>query len=497
MKKEYICFDEYGNEINEWIELPDESEYNTQHFTREIISQFFEKEKVLRTLSGKERGLFVLKYRHELWCYNPMCYDRSAFEENGKWGVKNNVFGTVEVTPEYDEVTDLSDEFPSSYSHCKVRLGDKYGLVLSNKEGGRVILPPLYDEVMKLSTYLGDNDYYMKWVVKLNGKYGLSCGEKIDLEAIYDKIMPSPDNPNYLLTLKDGKYGFLKDSKPIPAEYDEIRIPSVMGWIKARKGNVWGYFDVDYQFTEDISKAFLIHFDYWWNYEEYERAYLKKLFDDYSSFVESYLQCNAAIKRKNVEGVVEGEACFEQKEFYTEYNPATLSTKVGLQLGIVEMDLIPPRYDELACMDDYGCVFSYRLNGKYGLVLADGKGTELCPPLYDEIVKMDYPEGYVLVRIGQKWGFADYGKQDFPTHLEYDELMKKERSFSGEMLIKKGDKLGVFFEGHIVPPLYDGVFVPEIFGWVRVCKNGEWGYIDINGDYTADANEAYLSYSVS
>ena len=81
MKKEYICFDEYGNEINEWIELPDESEYNTQHFTREIISQFFEKEKVLRTLSGKERGLFVLKYRHELWCYNPVCYDRSAFEE--------------------------------------------------------------------------------------------------------------------------------------------------------------------------------------------------------------------------------------------------------------------------------------------------------------------------------------------------------------------------------------------------------------------------------
>jgi hypothetical protein len=75
--------------------------------------------------------------------------------------------------------------------------------------------------------------------------------------------------------------------------------------------------------------------------------------------------------------------------------------------------------------------------------------------------------------------------------------MKKERSFSGEMLIKKGDKLGVFLEGHIVPPLYDGVFVPEIFGWVRVCRNGEWGYIDINGDYTADANEAYLSYSVS
>ena len=63
------------------------------------------------------------------------------------------------------------------------------------------------------------------------------------------------------------------------------------------------------------------------------------------------------------------------------------------------------------------------------------------------------------------------------------------------MLIKKGDKLGVFIDGHIVPPLYDGVFVPEVFGWIRVCKNGEWGYLDVDNEFTADVDMAYLCYS--
>ena len=489
MKKEYICFDEYGNELNEWIEVPHESEFETQHFTREIISQAFEQEKVLRTLSGKERYIFKIKYEWGLKCYKPVFADWSPFEEKGKWGLKNNVLGTVVVSPEYDEVTDMSD---ASYSYCKVRLGDKYGLVKSSHKGAEIIFPPLYDEVMKLSTYLGDDDCVVGWVVKLNGKYGLSYGEKIDLEAIYDKII---EKSGRFLTLKDGKYGLLIHPKPIPAEYDEIRVPSLMGWIKARKGNVWGYFDVDYQFTEDISKAYLIHFDYWWSYEEYDHAYLNRLFDDYSSFLEPYFLYKTAKKRKSIVGEIDGESCFEKKEFYTQYDSVTLSKKMGLQLSIVEMDLIPPRYDELMEIDDYGCVYCYKQNGKYGLAFPDGKGTELCPPLYDEIVKIEYLDGYVLVRIGQKWGIANYNQPDFPVYLEYDELMKKERSWGCEYLIKKGDKLGVFIDGHIVPPVYDGVFVPEVFGWIRVCKNGEWGYLDVDNEFTADVDKAYLCFS--
>ena len=122
--KKYICFDEYGNEINEWIELPDESEYYTQHFTREIISQYFEKEKVLRTLSGKEEGKYRKEYEKEIRSYIPVYEDLSPFEENGKWGLKNTLLGIVTLAPEYDEVTDFYNDHLCGYSCCKVRVGN-------------------------------------------------------------------------------------------------------------------------------------------------------------------------------------------------------------------------------------------------------------------------------------------------------------------------------------------------------------------------------------
>ena len=41
-------------------------EQPTKHFTREIISQFFEKEKVLRTLSGEEEDKYRKEYEKEI-----------------------------------------------------------------------------------------------------------------------------------------------------------------------------------------------------------------------------------------------------------------------------------------------------------------------------------------------------------------------------------------------------------------------------------------------
>ena len=466
-------------------------EQPTKHFTREIISQFFEKEKVLRTLSGEEEDKYRKEYEKEIRSYIPVHEDLSAFEENGKWGLKNNLLGIVTLAPEYDEVTDLYNDPPCGYRYCKVRVGDKYGLVEPNQKGARVICPPVYDNLMTLDAYLGADSQLVAIVTEQNGKYGLSYGEQIDLEAIYDKFI-IPDNcSDCLLTVKDGKYGL---DKQIPAEFDEIQIPSLMGFIRARKGDTWGYFDVDGQFTEDISKAFLHHFGWFWYYEENEQAYLSRLFDDYSKWIESvFRHTMSGSKRQYLGAVDEAEPPFERKVLFWQLDTATLTHKMGLQLYVAGVDLIPPRYDELIHMDNH--MFCYRLNGKYGMLLADGKGTELCPPRYDEIVNMESLAGYALVRIGQKWGIANYYQSSFPTELEYDELMESERSWGCEYLIKKGDKLGVFIDGHIVPPVYDGAFVPEVFGWIRVYKNGEWGYLDVDNEFTADVDKAYLCFS--
>ena len=482
--KELICFDEYGNELNEWMEVPDESEQNTLHFTREIISQFFEKEKELRGLSGKERSVYELKYKFELQYYKPVYQDFSLFEENGKWGVKSNVFGLVTLAPIYDEVQSLHTDCPFTYTDCKVRLGNKYGYACPDKNGGRVIIPPVYDDIMLLEDYLGHPTGRGDIVIKQDGKYGLSYGYHVDLEPIYDKITLM-DN-DYYLTEKDGKLGLSGNGVSIPAEYDEIHVPKIMGWIKAKKGNVWGYFDVDGHFTEDISKAFQLRFEWFWDYEPVGLERSNQLFDDFSSF----LNMHSFTKLKDTVDVevLEGDYIFDKKVIYKN----KLTDKMGLRLYITMTDLIPPKYDEL--YNILGNVYVYRLNGKYGFVLADGKGKELCPPIYDEIKKTESYDVVALVRIGEKWGVMNCYNDEIPTNPEYDEIIEGGHHCYLKLLLKKGAKVGVQMDDIFIPPIYDGFFIPEVFGWIRVCKDGEWGYLDVNNEFTPDESKAYLCY---
>lgn len=481
--KEFIRFDEYGNELDEWSEIPDASELHTKHFTREIISQFFEKEKELRRLSGKERNIYMFRHMLGLRYYIPVYHDLSPFEENGKWGVKNNVFDWVILAPIYDEVQDFSTLDHTLY---KVKSGDKYGCVYFDRNGAKVIVHPIYDDVMTLDDYLGEETYEddVTIVIRQNGKYGISYGSQVDLEPVYDKI--TLKDYDYLLTEKNGKFGLSGNGILIPAEFDEIQVPEIMGWFKARKGDVWGYFDVDCHFTEDVSKAFQTRFQWFWDFEDDNQDRLNELFDDYSSFL------NKLSFRKLKETVqveeLEGESVFDKKIIYKD----KLSGKVGLRLYITATDLIPARYDGLQYIA--GDEFVYQLNGKYGFVLADGKGTELCPPVYDEIKKAECMDHIMLVRTGEKWGVVDFHKKDIPTALEYDEIIESEHHLDFKLLLKKGSKLGVYMNDIFVPPLYDGLYVPEIFGWIRVCKDGEWGYLDVNNEFTLDESRACLCY---
>lgn len=482
--KELICFDEYGNELNEWMEVPDESEQESLHFTREIISQFFEKEKELRGLSGKERSVYELKYKFELQYYKSVYEDFSLFEENGKWGVKSNVFGLVTLAPIYDEVQSLHTDCPFTYTDCKVRLGNKYGYACPDKNGGHVIIPPVYDDIMLLEDYLGHPTGRGDIIIKQDGKYGLSYGYHVDLEPIYGKITLM-DN-DYYLTEKDGKLGLSGNGVSIPAEYDEIHVPKIMGWIKAKKGNVWGYFDVDGHFTEDISKAFQLRFEWFWDYEPVGLERSNQLFDDYSSF----LNMHSFTKLKDTVDVevLEGDYIFDKKVIYKN----KLTDKMGLRLYITMTDLIPPKYDEL--YNILGNVYVYRLNGKYGFVLADGKGKELCPPIYDEIKKTESYDVVALVRIGEKWGVMNCYNDEIPTNPEYDEIIEGGHHCYLKLLLKKGAKVGVQMDDIFIPPIYDGFFIPEVFGWIRVCKDGEWGYLDVDNEFTPDESKAYLCY---
>jgi hypothetical protein len=347
-----------------------------------------------------------------------------------------------------------------------------------------MILPPIYDDVMSLNDYWGAETINDKIIIKQDGKYGLSCGYRVDLEPVYDKISLIDDD--YFLTEKDGKFGLLGSSVSIPAEYDEIQVPEIMGWIKARKGNVWGYFDADGHFTEDISKAFQLKIEWFWDYEPIGLERSNQLFNDYSSLINKFsfskLQDTVEIE------VLENGNVFDKMVIYAN----KLTKKVGLRLYVTMTDLIPPKYDELYHI--LGNEYAYRLNDKYGFVLADGKGTELCPPIYDEIKKTECSDFIALVRIGEKWGVTHFYDNEIPTNPEYDEIIEGKHHWYFKLLLKKEGKVGVQMDDIFIPPLYDGFFVPEVFGWIRVCKDGEWGYLDVNNEFTPDESKAYLCY---
>ena len=99
-----------------------------------------------------------------------------------------------------------------------------------------------------------------------------------------------------------------------------------------------------------------------------------------------------------------------------------------------------------------------------------------------------------LVRIGEKWGVVNFYDDEIPTKPEYDEIIEGEHNWCFKLLLKKDNKVGAQMYEIFIPPIYDGFFVPEVFGWIRVCKDGVWGYLDVNNERTPDASKAYLCY---
>ena len=500
--KQFQYFDFKGKKANEWVEVLDEHQFLKQHLTREIISQYFEKEKQLRSLSGDARVHYRTEYCKEISDYIPLLDDNSIFKENGKCGVRNNVLDIVMLKPQYDEILDISENriVECPYSVCKIRLGNKYGIALTDKDGGKVICPPIYDDITLLNDYLEFNSPLCAYVIKFNGKYGLSLGYKIDLEPIYDKITPLKGDDYNFIIQKEEKSGLYYNGRVIEAEYDEIQIPSLLGWIKARKGNVWGFFDMDYQFTEDLSKAYLIREHSMQDFSDNSEYISKFLFDAFSTFVEE-LGIYNRIKNNQTEsihyiGKDENAFDYEQQTVFNKAFFYEKNGKIGLRQIITGIDLIPPLYEELYRNYPSG-YYRYKRNGKYGFVIADGKGTELTPPIYDEVKELESMD-VVLVRQGNKWGIIDWWDTNmiFPLEVDYDEIILDDsRHDSVGLLIKKEGKLG-YYKGETlkIPPIYDGLFIPEVFGWVRVFKNGKWGYLDVNNEFTLDVSNAFCCY---
>lgn len=230
-----------------------------KHISRELINEFMEYESMLvhdNKMSIDEYWEMREKLIFRLCHYHPIELDNSLFTENGKMGIRNNVFNTILVPPIYDEIP-----YAVPHRYYTVAINDgKYGIVKADGKG-TVIFPFIYD----LAYELGDGHYVGAFCVTLNGKQGIVsvCRDitRTEVEPVYD-LVEHPFNGHFTFLKKDGKWGLWNYDHFLPPIYDDVFVPEVMGWIMVKKDGEWGYIDENNEYTNDINKAFLYHFKY-------------------------------------------------------------------------------------------------------------------------------------------------------------------------------------------------------------------------------------------
>ena len=172
--------------------------------------------------------------------------------------------------------------------------------------------------------------------------------------------------------------------------------------------------------------------------------------------------------------------------------------RYGVYHALFDVELVPPLYDELRLIDSVGTTLIYiaRCGNKYGIVKADGIGTEMYPFVCDAIEP--YAEIFDLCsfrRDGKVGLLSLNGNQRYIELLTpvYDSL--DAHPGTPYIELRKDGKVGLYGTTLPLPPIYDEIHIPQHLGWVKVNLHGQWGYINHKGQFTEDINQAFLYHS--
>lgn len=166
--------------------------------------------------------------------------------------------------------------------------------------------------------------------------------------------------------------------------------------------------------------------------------------------------------------------------------------KEGVRNDFFNHWIVPPIFDKI--VDDTNANLNYIVmdNGKYGIIQSDGKGTLVCPCIYDQIESLSDFGDLVKITVNGKYGLIElYGGDFAKVKVEpiYDDIQETD---GGYVILKKNGKCGLFKYGYVLPTEYERIFIPTVMGWIKVMKNGVWGYVDTNNEFTEDMNKAFL-----
>ena len=129
---------------------------------------------------------------------------------------------------------------------------------------------------------------------------------------------------------------------------------------------------------------------------------------------------------------------------------------------------------------------------KFGVIRADGSGNWLVKPEYDDI---GYPNNITSVRISDKWGVLNTTNGELLLPVEYDVIFNGDTLMftNGIAFMIKNEKFAVMnIYGEYTEAIFDNA-MPGEDGTIEVTINGVDGYIDENGQFTTDYDEAYYA----
>lgn len=163
--------------------------------------------------------------------------------------------------------------------------------------------------------------------------------------------------------------------------------------------------------------------------------------------------------------------------------------KEGVRNDFFNHWIVPPMFDKVVNGVDGNYIIMN--DGKYGIVQCDSKGTLVCPCIYDNIEPLDNFGDLVKITMNGKYGIIELYCGFARVRVEpiYDDIQETD---GGYVILKKDGKCGLFKYGYILPTEYERIFIPTVMGWIKVMKNGVWGYVDTNNEFTEDMNKAFL-----
>lgn len=168
----------------------------------------------------------------------------------------------------------------------------------------------------------------------------------------------------------------------------------------------------------------------------------------------------------------------------------------GLKTSLGEM-VLPPVF-EVVCPTyevNNGDRIVVMQNKKWGVVIADTKGTWLIQPEFDYI---GYPNALTQVCKDGKWGVLNITTGEYLIPLTCDKVFSEGGYLfvNGIGTFEKDGKLGVITQyGAFTQPIFEEVEFDDEAP-VKVKLNGEWGYINEENQFSRDEEEASYFYEM-